>query len=383
MGRLTRAAAVSAGAVVLASLTSGCGSDSVSPPAAGHAPTPAYGAPGPDRVGVTTLDLGSAGPKLGERLATVFFPADLTDPAAGGLPKFSYTEAETLPAGLGGLLPAKFDTTTTIDAYPNVQGSKTGPYPIVLFSHGYGGGRLYYSNLLAGIASWGYVVVSADYLERGVAAQALGLKTAPTAAFDSSIMTASLDAVESASAQPASVLSGTADPGRVAAVGHSAGGQTAFDALNSPKVSTAVGWAPEGPVGPPSKKPVMIIRATGDTAVPTARIEQEFKAFPGPKSLVQISGEGHNTYTDICVGIRNGGGLIGYAVANHLVSPQLARLGINGCQKSDPAPPRFWPIVQYYTVFQLESVFAHGSTTVPEPTGGSFPGLTVSVTQRG
>jgi dienelactone hydrolase len=379
MGGVTKALVACAAVLLVAA---GCSSDTGSQPAtAAPAGTPAYGSPGPDRVGVTTLDLGSAGPKLGERLATVYFPADLTAAGAAGLPKFSYTQAETLPAGLGGLLPAKFDATTTIDAYPDVHGSKVGPYPIVLFSHGYGGGRLYYSHLLAGMASWGYVVVSADYLERGLAAQVLGTTTPPTPALDSSIMTSSLDAVERASGEPTSVLSGTADPTRIAAVGHSAGGQTAFDALDSPKVSTAVGWAPEGPAGPASKKPVMIIRATGDSAVPTAQIEREYAAFPGPKSLVQVAGEGHNTYTDICVGIRNGGGLIGYAVANHLVTPQLAKLGINGCQKTDPAPPRFWPVVQYYTVFRLKAEFAHGPTTVPEPAAGSFPGLRVSVTQ--
>ncbi|MGH9206727.1 MAG: hypothetical protein ACRD1G_09245, partial [Acidimicrobiales bacterium] len=111
------------------------------------------------------------------------------------------------------------------------------------------------------------------------------------------------------------------------------------------------------------------------------QIDREYAAFPGPKSLVQVAGEGHNTYTDICVGIRSGGGLISFAVAHHLVTPQLAKLGINGCQKSDPAAARFWPIVQYYTVFQLKVEFAHGPTTIPEPRAGSFPGLSVSVTQ--
>jgi dienelactone hydrolase len=379
MGKVNRAPIA---AVVVLLLTAGCGSATGSQVPT-TASTPAYGTTGPNRVGVTTLDLGSAGPKFGERLATVFYPADLTASAALQLPKFSYTEADTLPSAYQGILPARYDTTTTIDAYSSAPGSKAGPFPIVLFSHGYGGERLYYSNLLAGIASWGYVAVSADYLERGLAAQVLGSTTTPPAALDSSIMNSSLEAVESASAQSSSVLHDTADPSRVAAVGHSAGGQTAFDALDSPKVATAIGWAPEGPVGTPSTKPVMIIRATGDSVIPTAQIAREYAAFPGPKSLVQVAGEGHNTYTDICVGIRAGGGLIGYAVANHLVNAQLAKLGINGCQKQDLAPQRFWPIVQYYTVFQLKAVLGHGPTTVPVPTPVAFPGLEVTVAQKG
>ena len=66
--------------------------------------------------------------------------------------------------------------------------------------------RLYYSTLLTGIASWGYVVVSADYLERGLAAQTLGSKVTSTPAMDTTIMQSSLSAVEQASAAPTSVL---------------------------------------------------------------------------------------------------------------------------------------------------------------------------------
>ncbi len=169
----------------------------------------------------------------------------------------------------------------------------------------------------------------------------------------------------------------------MAAVGHSAGGGTAFDALDDRRVDTAIGWAPVAPKGAPSKKPVMLIGAEGDRAVLPHEVAQEYAAFPGPRSLVEISGEGHNTYTDICVGIRQGGGLISYAVAHHLVSAQLAQLGINGCQAKDLAPQRFWPIVQYYTVFQLKAVFSSGPRTVPVPATGTFAGFHVQVTQSG
>jgi hypothetical protein len=210
----------------------------------------------------------------------------------------------------------------------------------------------------------------------------LGTKTKPTAAQDSSIMQSSLTAVEHASSQTGSVLDGVADPHRVAAVGHSAGGQTAFDALRNPVVATAIGWAPVAPVGTPSDKPVMLIGAEGDQVVPPASVKRTYDSFRGPKTLVEISGEGHNTYTDICVGIRAGGGLISYAISHHLVTPALGRLGINGCQRSDIAPQRFWPVVQYYTVFQLKNQFgASGQISIPTPTPGQFPGFTVTVHQ--
>jgi dienelactone hydrolase len=366
----------------LAAVTlTGCSSSPAGTPAASPA-TPAYDRAGQYAVGVTTLDLGSAGPVLGERAATVYYPTRAS--AAAGHPQFSYSESETLPPALQGVLPAKYDTVTSlVGAYVDPPATAGRTFPVVLFSHGYGGERLYYSHLLAGIASWGYVVVSADYLERGLAAQALKSTVQPTAAQDSAVMQSSLAAAIRASDDPASPMHGVADPGEVAAVGHSAGGQTAFDALDSPPVRTAVGWAPVGPVGTPSGKPVMLIGAEGDDAVRPSSVKRTYASFTGPKTLVEISGEGHNTYTDICAGIRSGGGLISFAVANHFVSPQLAQLGINGCQPDDLAPQRFWPIVQYYTLFQLASVFGgHPTAAVPAPAPGRFPGFTVTVTQE-
>ena len=188
-------------------------------------------------------------------------------------------------------------------------------------------------------------------------------------------MTSSLTAVEHAAADPSSPLSGVADPKEVAAVGHSAGGGTAFNALAAPSVKTAVGRAPVAPTGTPSTKPVMLIGAEGDTVVPPAQVRATSTfLFRGPKALVEISGEGHNTYTDICTGIRSGGGLIRYAISAGFVSAKLAELGINGCQAKDLPPERFWPIVQYYTVIQLENQLGgDASATIPSPAPGRFP----------
>ena len=225
-------------------------------------------------------------------------------------------------------------------------------------------------------------MVSADYLERGLAAQALKLTATPSAAQDSAIMQSSLTAVEHASSDPSSPLSGVADPKEVAAVGHSAGGGTAFDALSAPEVRTAVGWAPVGPTGTPSATPVMLIGAEGDTVVPPAQVRATYRSFRGPKALVEISGEGHNTYTDICTGIRSGGGLISYAIHAGFVSADLAELGVNGCQSDDLAPDRFWPVVQFYTVLQLKNQLGgDSSATIPSPAPGQFPGFSVTVTQ--
>ena len=369
--------AVVAGA--LAVLGAGCttsSSSSSSSPA-----TPALARPGPYPVGATTLDLGSAGAVLGERMATVFYPADAAKAADHRL--FSYTQATPLPAALRRFVPAKYDTTITVDARVDAPASPQGPFPVVLFSHGFGASRLYYSHVLTGIASWGFVVVSADYLERGLVAQSTHQSVASSPAQDVATMFSSLAAAETASASAASPLAGAVDPGKVAAVGHSAGGQTAFDALDDPRVAVAVGWAPEGPSGPPAAKPVMILGAQGDIALTPAALSAEYQATTGPTKFVEVSGEGHDTYTDICPSIRKGGGLIGFALSLHLVSPQLAKLGANGCTARDAVPQQFWPIVQYYTVSELRSVLGtgQGSPSAAIPTA-RFPGFTVTYLQH-
>jgi len=365
-------------AVVLAGCSSVGSSDSAG---SRTVTTPAYGNPGPFQVGVTTLDLGSAGARYGERLATVFYPAELDSAQLSGRARFSYTQAETLPASLKALLPASYNSTTIVNAYPDVSGSSKGPFPVVLFSHGLSAQRLFYSSMLAGIASWGYVVISPDFLERGLAALAQGITSTPPPSLDQAIMARALEMLRRASSQPSSVLFGTVDSHRVAALGHSSGGGTALNALHNPDVATAVGWSPDGLTTPPSHKPIMFVVASGDTANTPTQVRALYDRFPGPKSFVEISGEGHNTYTDICGPLRHGGGIIGLAEKLKLIDTTSASWALNGCSANDIAPARFWRVVQYYTVFQLRARLNHGATSVPVPAKGAFPGFKVTLTQ--
>ena len=364
-------------AVVAAATLAGCSGGG-----SGAASGAALGRTGPYAVGVTTLDLGADGP-LGERQATVFYPADPA--AARQYPAFSYKVGDPLPQALVAIVPAKFGPTITTTARTGAPGSSKGPFPIVLFSHGLGASRLYYSHLLVPIASWGFVVVSADYLERGLLAQAMHSPATDSPALDLQTMFSSLAAVEALSEDPSSPLHGTADPRKVAAVGHSAGGQTAFDALADPRVRTAVGWAPVGPSGAPSRKPVTIIGARNDIALTPATLTSEYHAFRGDTTFVEVSTEGHNTFTDLCPSIRGGGGgLVGFAVSLHLISGELAQLATNGCTARNIPADRFWPVVQAYTLASLRAglgISAQPPATAVDAT--AFAGFRVTVQHHG
>jgi dienelactone hydrolase len=351
--------------VALAALASACSSGGSAKPSAAAVTTttvdrsgvPAYAKPGPYKVGYTTL-------QLPDRAVAVWYPAD---PAAVvGKPKATYNQATPLPANLKSLVPAKYNTVVTMDAYSGVAAdTKQGPYPVVLFSHGAGGYRLVNSALDVGIASWGYVVVSVDYFERGLLQQVTHKVYPNDPTRDPRLMLASLDLVERDNTTPGSLLYGIVDGKHVGAVGHSAGGRTAFDALNDPRVAVAIGWAPVGPTGKPAAKPTMIIGASGDIALTPARLATEYASFPAPKRRVEIEAGGHNSFSDVCTVIRAGGGLVEFARQNHLVADNLLGLALNGCKSTDIMPEQFWPIVQHFTVAELRSVFGQD----PQPVG--------------
>ena len=336
----------------------------------------------PLRRGATTLDLGSAG-NLGERLATVFYPADASK--ARRTSRCSATSCR--PPSPRPCWPSSRPSsiaTVTVNAHVDAPGSGRGPFPIVLFSHGFGASRLYYSHILTGIASWGFVVVSADYLERGLLAQATNSKI-PT------LPPSTCGPCSRRSPPPnrprrdrSSPLYGVANPQKVAAVGHSAGGQTAFDALKDQRVAMAVGWAPVGPTGAPSHKPAMIIGDPQDIALTPATLTGEFNKFPGPTTFVEISGEGHDTYTDICTSIRDGnGGLVGFADLAPSRQPGAGQARRERVHRQEPPPAA---VLADRAVLHRGGA-AHGlgidALDGPgPPTRGQFPGFTITFRQH-
>jgi dienelactone hydrolase len=335
------------------------------------APTdqPVYEKPGPYKVGYTSLDMDGRG-------VSVWYPAD--EPATAGKAKAFYDQRTPLPKDLQGLVPDEYNTRVTMDAYDDVKASSAGPFPVVLFSHGFGAYRQVNSASNVGIASWGFVVASVDYTERGIVTQVRG-GADPDATRDERLILESLDLIEAEGANADSVLSGAVDGSRAAVVGHSAGGGTAYNALSDPRVKVAVGYAPVPPADEPVDKPTMIIGAEKDSGLTPSALAKTYASFPPPKRWVEIGNAGHNTFTDLCDVIRSGGGLLEFARKNKLVSERLLDLGQNGCRPGDLEPAKFLPVVQHFTVAQIRESLGID----PEPVGlgdgitTAFPGISI------
>lgn len=314
---------------------------------------------GPYEVGVTTL-------QLTDRNVEVWYPAE--QGSTDGLEPASYSQLDALPPDLAAAAPALLpaDVPASVldvemtDTYRDVASSPDGPFPLVLFSHGFGSYRLDASALARGIASWGFVVAAPDHIERNRGALLTG-QVVRDPAKDVAVLMDTIALVGDAGGE----LDGLADTELVAAVGHSAGGRAALSALSEPQVDVAVGWAAAGRADVPAPdKPSMNIAALVDVLVPIEEIEQTYEGMAAPKRLVVIEGAGHNSFTDICLSVKGGTDLIGLAQRIGFAIPDnLAAGGRDGCEEGSIDTLAGWEITQHFTVAEIRDAFGFDDGT--------------------
>jgi dienelactone hydrolase len=320
-------------------------------PAAGAAerkPVAAFAKQGPYGVGVRTVP-------IGDREAEVWYPT--TRRAVRGKARDAYNIAKYLPQGLQDLLrDAGIDAPFTTNASRDVRPVAKGRFPLVLFGHGFSGYREQSTFLTTHIASWGFVVAAPDFLERGLGAQ-LG-NPPEVRRTDEEILNATIRATREE-------LPKSVKRGKVAIVGHSAGGFSAIRYASQPNVLTYVPLSSGpfatqgGPAPTPPEKPSMYITGRQDGVVELARIESAYATVPAPKRFVVIDGAAHlNGFSDICEIGKGGGGVVALAKqANIPVPANLERLGTDGCFPPNLSSKKVWPVTRHFTVAQLRWEF--------------------------
>lgn len=356
------------GAAVMAAIT---GFTACTPPPQPHPPLPApyeggtdpglaplagvaaYTEAGPYAAGVTTVEIEPG------RQAEVWYP--IAPASAAGQTRDVYEIRSFLSPFLQFLLPPDIDPPFETDAYRDLPVSTDGPFPVVLFSHGAASFRLQSTFLTTHLATWGFVVVSPDYFERGL--QSLLGEPPAGARPDTQVAAFAVDKVRAMSTEPGP-FQGFAETDRFFPIGHSAGGGTSISLLSRPDVSFAVPMAagvnPDSGAVPAvlsdTSKSVLWMAGRDDRVAALSRVQAGYDYTAGPDSLVVIPGAGHNNaFSDICEIARDEGGIVTLAINAGLPLPDLViTLGRDGCV----TPPAFegpvvWPITRHFVTASL------------------------------
>ena len=323
----------------------------------------AYIDAGPYAAGVTTLS-------LGDRDMEVWYPVDPAD--TDGEVRDTYYVRDFVSTYFDGLLDPSVNPPFETDAYRDLPADDSGgPYPLVLFSHGFAGFRLTSTFLTTHLASWGFVVIAPDYLERGLAS-VLG-DNVPGARSDRAVADEAITAITAANSDAGGPLEDLVDTSEVFPIGHSAGGGTSLRLLGRADVNSAIPMASgiselsliqgNAPVLP-YPKAITWIAGQQDGIASIGNARRGFRYTPGPRRLVEIDRAGHNNaFTDLCeVG---DGGVAAIARSTGLPIPGfLLSLGDDGCPSPPFAPSaEVWDEVRHFVTAELR--FRSGLDTDP------------------
>mgnify|MGYP001324218076 CR=1 FL=1 len=342
---------------------------------------PAYTERGPNPVGSRTLALAD-----GRRLV-IWYPAAKS---AANAPTEVFDIASLLAPAMQAKIPAELRPQYKIDAHVGADPATGGPYPVVLFSHGFAGFPEQSVDLTTHLASWGFVVVAPDHVERslsgllGTAAQGVPQRD------DTAVLTESLDVALADAGKADSPLHDLLDADEVAVTGHSAGAYAAYaDATSDKRIKAFISYS----VGldgdrartktppPVPDVPGMIMLGTADGIIPPASSRAVFKAMHAPKYLVEIKGAGHLVFSDICNIGKEQGGLVALTKQAGLdLPPSLLKLASDGCEKGDLDPTKAYDAINHFSVAFLRRYLGVDSSSVGLAPGTAKAFTTADVT---
>lgn len=313
----------------------------------------AYAKRGPHEVGTYTTALGDG------RRVVIWYPADAS---AAKAPTETFDIASLLSPQLQSQIPAELRPQYPIAAHPGAKAASGGPFPIVLFSHGFAGFPEQSADLVTHLASWGFVVVAPDHVERSLSGLLGGAGKGVPKLADDQVLSQSLDLALAEAKKADSPIHDLVDASKVAVTGHSAGAAAAFETASKDDrikafISYSVGFGGQGgPMPTPPKVPGMVMLGQTDGIIPADANRKVYEAMNTPKYKVEIANAGHLVFSDICEIGREQGGLSGLVKQAGLNIPDnLLRLAKDGCGPKDLRPPKAFPAIDHLSVAFLRN----------------------------
>lgn len=347
---------------------------------------PAYQELGPNEVGTITLALDDG------RRVVAWYPAD---ESAADQPMQNFDIASLLAPGLQEAIDPELRPQYEIDAHVGAEPAADGPYPLVLFSHGFAGYPEQSASLVTHLASWGFVVVAPDHVERSLSGLLGTASQGVEERADSDVLMASLDLALADGERDGSPLAGLLDEEQVAVVGHSAGaGASYVTAGSEDRIDTFIAYSigsgrsadgEEAPERPVPQMPGMVMIGMDDETIPASASQEVFAGMAEPKVQVEIADAGHLVFSDICLIGREQGGLTGLVEAAGLPIPEnLLRLANDGCQEDALDPADAFDAINHLSVAFLRSTFGIDDEPVglDQETADRFETAEITVTSE-
>jgi len=285
----------------------------------------------------------------------VWYPAA----AASGQPA-AYDMRNWLPEETREAIPLASPTSFTMNAYRGAA-ALPGSYPIVLFSHGFGGYRLQSSFLMTHLASWGFIVIAPEHPERNITSV---LAMGEIGDDSSRQLRGALDAFLAGELPGLTELAGYAQPTNIFVSGHSAGGAPVQNLVDDSDLNVRA-WAGMATIAYPTSEttPGLVLAGEADEIAEISLVQRAYSELSArPKTFVSLRDAGHLAFSDICAIGRSEGGVLAIAMTAGLEIPNVvARLATDGCRETNlPAEAGWRPINHFVTEHFLAALHSAG-----------------------